>query len=184
VASAERYATELDALLGGQTTDVRQLLAWTLGWLAVSVRFKGGAIARLNGADELEIVAAFGQIDEVARKVKLRRGEGIAGNVVATGRAIYSPDLDRPAPVGAAAASRSVGTNRLIRSYVCAPLTRDGRVVGVMQIDSERPNAFGPEDIALFESVARALSLSGALAAWDGSGAVGLQAVDELARER
>ena len=163
--TAERYANELNALLG-RSTDARQLLAWTLGWLAVSVRFKGGAIARLNANDELEIVAAFGQIDEAARKVKLRRGEGIAGKVVATGRTIYSPDLDRPMALGAAAASRSVGTNRLIRSYLCAPLKSGDRVIGVMQVDSERPDAFSADDVALFESVATSLSLSGAFAGW------------------
>ncbi len=163
--TAARFANELSALLG-RSTDARQLLAWTLGWLAVSVRFKGGAIARLNAADELEIIAAFGQIDEAARKVKLRRGEGIAGTVVATGRTIYNPDLDRAGPPGAAAASRSVGTNRLIRSYLCAPLKSGELVIGVMQIDSERADAFSPDDIALFESVASTLSLSGALAAW------------------
>ena len=163
--TAERYANELSTLLG-RSSDARELLAWTLGWLAVSVRFKGGAIARLNGADELEIVAAFGQIDEAARKVRLRRGEGIAGTVVATGELIYNPDLDRPAAVRAAAASRTVGTNRLIRSYLCAPLKDQERVIGIMQIDSERADAFAPDDVALFSSVASALSLSGALAGW------------------
>ena len=163
--TAERYANELSALLG-RSTDARQLLAWTLGWLAVSVRFKGGAIARLNAADELEIVAAFGQIDEAARKVKLRRGEGIAGKVVATGRTIYNPDLDRSAALGAAAASRSVGTNRLIHSYLCAPLKSGDRVIGVMQVDSEQPDAFSADDVALFDSVATSLSLSGAFAGW------------------
>jgi GAF domain-containing protein len=159
------FATDLEGQLAS-ASDARQSLAWALGWLAGSIAFKGGAIARLNDADELEIVAAFGQIDEAARKVKLRRGEGIAGNVVATGRPIYSPDLDRPAPVGAAAASRSVGTNRLIRSYLCAPLKLGERVIGVMQIDSERPDAFSPDDIALFETVAATLSGSGAFAGW------------------
>jgi GAF domain-containing protein len=163
--TAERYAGELHALLD-RAADPSELLAWTLGWLAASVRFKGGSIARLGRDDELEIVAAFGLIDDAARKVKLRRGEGIAGNVVATGRTIYSPDLDLPAPVGAAAASRNVGTNRLIRSYLCAPLLLGGRVVGVMQIDSEHPNAFSPEDVALFEAVATTLSGSGALRSW------------------
>ncbi len=162
--TAERYADELSALLS-RSSDASQLLAWTLGWLAVSVRFKGGSIARLNAADELEIVAAFGQLDEAARKVKLRRGEGIAGTVVSTGQALYSPDLDRPAaPV--TAANRNTGTNRLIRSYLCAPLKDRERVIGVMQIDSERPDAFTPDDVALFEAVALTLSLSGALAGW------------------
>ncbi|HEV2250397.1 MAG TPA: GAF domain-containing protein [Candidatus Limnocylindria bacterium] len=162
--TARSYAAELQAQFAS-STDARQLLAWTLGWLAGSFRFKGGSIARLVG-DELEIVAAFGQIDEPARRVKLRRGEGIAGNVVATGRTIYSPDLDAPYPVGAAAASRNVGTNRLIRSYLCAPLASSGQVIGVMQIDSDHPSAFGPDDVALFESVAAALSESGALRSW------------------
>ena len=161
--TGERYTHELNELLG-RSNDAGQLLAWTLGWLAVTVRFKGGAIARLNSADELEIVAAFGQLDEAARKVKLRRGEGIAGSVVATGRAVYNPDLDRPATV--AAVGRSTGTNRLIRSYACAPLKNGERVIGVMQIDSDRAEAFTPDDVALFESVASALSLSGALTGW------------------
>jgi putative methionine-R-sulfoxide reductase with GAF domain len=159
------FATDLRVQLA-TSSDPRQILAWALGWLAGSIAFKGGAIARLNAADELEIVAAFGQIDEAARQVKLRRGQGIAGNVVATGQTIYSPDLDRPAPVGAAAASRSVGTNRLIRSYVCAPLKSGDRVIGIMQIDSERPDAFTAADIALFDSVAMTLSGSGAFAGW------------------
>ena len=158
------YATDLRADFGS-STDPRQLLAWTLGWLAGSLRFKGGSIARVTG-DELEIVAAFGQIDEAARRVKLRRGEGIAGTVVATGRLIYVPDLDAPQSGGAVAASRHVGTNRLIRSYLCAPLAVRGEVIGVIEVDSDRPNAFGPDDIALFESVAAALSGSEALRAW------------------
>jgi putative methionine-R-sulfoxide reductase with GAF domain len=162
--TARPYASELEAQFGS-STDPRQLLVWTLGWLATSVRFKGGSVARLT-ADELEIVAAFGQIDEAARRVKLRRGQGIAGNVVATGRTIYSPDLDAQRPVGAAAASRNVGTNRLIRSYLCAPLLSAGQVIGVMEIDSDQPDAFSPADVALFDSVAQALSLSDALQAW------------------
>ena len=40
------------------------------------------------------------------------------------------------------------------------------RALATMQIDSERSDAFGEDDIALFESVASALSLSGALAGW------------------
>jgi putative methionine-R-sulfoxide reductase with GAF domain len=162
------FAAELQVQFAS-STDPRQLLAWTLGWLAASVRFKGGSIARLSG-DELEIAAAFGQIDEAARRVKLRRGQGIAGNVVATGRTIYNPDLDAQRPVAAAAASRSVGTNRLIRSYLCAPLLSGGRVIGVMEIDSDRPNAFGPDDIASFELVAQALSRSEALRSWRSEG--------------
>lgn len=159
------FAEDLSVQLAG-AGDPRQALVWALGWLAGAIAFKGGSIARLNASDELEIVAAFGQIDEAARKVKLRRGEGIAGTVVATGRMIYNPDLDVRLPALAAAAGRNVGTNRLIRSFLCAPLVSDGVVIGVMEIDSERPNAFAPEDVALFGAVAEALSRSNALRAW------------------
>lgn len=88
--SEQRFTDELQQLLA-RSTEPQELLAWCLGWLSGSIRFKGGSIARLNGTDELEIVAAFGQIDEAARKVRLARGEGIAGAVVATGQAIYRP---------------------------------------------------------------------------------------------
>lgn len=159
------FAADLRVQLDA-SSDPRQALAWALGWLAGSIAFKGGAIARLNHDDELEIAAAFGQIDEAARKVKLRRGEGIAGTVVATGRTIYHPDLDRPVMAAPAASSRGVGTNRLIRSYLCSPLMIGDRVIGVLQIDSERPDAFTAEDIGLFESVAATLSGSGAFTGW------------------
>lgn len=160
--SEQRFTDELQVLLA-RSTEPRELLAWSLGWLSTSIRFKGGSIARLNAADELEIVAAFGQIDEAARKVRLARGQGIAGTVVATGKSIYRPDLDIAVPDGAPVAGRAVGTNRLIRSYLCAPLIADGKAVGVIQIDSDRPDAFDAEAVALFEHVARALSASGAL---------------------
>ncbi|MEA2662892.1 MAG: Nif-specific regulatory protein, partial [Chloroflexota bacterium] len=159
--TAASYAAELQAQYES-TSDPRQLLAWTLGWLAGSLRFKGGSIARLTG-DELEIVAAFGQIDEAARRVKLRRGEGIAGSVVATGQVIYNPDIASRTPGDTAAAGRDVGTNRLIRSYLCAPLVSGGQVIGVMQIDSDRTGAFDPDAVRLFGSVADALSASEAL---------------------
>ena len=118
-------------------------------------------MALLDDRDELVMVAAFGTIDDAARRVRLRKGEGIAGTVAATGRTIYAGDLDYAAPV--APAARSVGTNRLIRSYLCAPLTSRGRVIGVLQVDSDQPHAFTAEDIALFEEIVGEVANSDAL---------------------
>jgi GAF domain-containing protein len=44
------------------------------------------------------------------------------------------------------------------RSEIVVPIMRDGRVLGEIDIDSDRPAAFGPADQALLEAVADALA--------------------------
>ena len=47
-----------------------------------------------DGADELYIEASFG-LDAAGQQTRYRRGEGITGQVVATGKAIVVPDVNR-----------------------------------------------------------------------------------------
>jgi GAF domain-containing protein len=44
------------------------------------------------------------------------------------------------------------------KSEIVVPIMRDGRVFGEIDIDSDRPAAFGPDDRALLEDVAKALA--------------------------
>ncbi len=44
------------------------------------------------------------------------------------------------------------------KSEIVVPIMRDGRVFGEIDIDSDRPTAFGASDRALLESVARGLA--------------------------
>jgi L-methionine (R)-S-oxide reductase len=40
------------------------------------------------------------------------------------------------------------------RSEVVAPIVRDGRVIGVLDIDSDTLDAFGPEEVEVVERAA------------------------------
>ena len=132
------------------TLDLDTILQRTVERLEVA--FQGGAIALLNDDNELEIVATVGEIDDAARRVRLRVGEGICGWVVERGLPFLSNDTwneTRVQPAG-----RDIGTNRAIRSYIAVPLRTGGRVLGSLSVESEQLHAFTYEDVDLLEAVA------------------------------
>lgn len=124
--------------------DLDAILRAVLQVVGETIPLKGGSIALLDAQDELAIVAALGSLDGEARAVRIRRGEGIAGWVVEHGEPFLSPDLDRERRV--ALPTRNTGSNRLIRAYLAAPLIAGDQVIGVLQIDSEQPDAFDEAD--------------------------------------
>src|SRR5262245_46039587 len=132
------------------TLDLNTILTRTVQRLEVA--FQGGSIALLNDQNELEIVAAVGQIDSAARQVRLKIGEGICGWVVERGLPFLSNDTLHETRVTPAA--HDVGTNRDIRSYIAVPLRTGGRVLGSLNVESSQPNAFTYEDVDLLEAVA------------------------------
>jgi signal transduction histidine kinase len=132
------------------TLDLDVILARTVERL--KMEFQGGAIALLNEQRELQIVAAVGRIDDAARSVRLKVGEGICGWVVKEGLPFLSNDVRHETRV--APAARDTGTNRLIRSYIAVPLRTGGQVIGVLTVESDQLNAFTYEDVDLLEAVA------------------------------
>ncbi|MBK9712981.1 MAG: GAF domain-containing sensor histidine kinase [Kouleothrix sp.] len=132
------------------TLDLDTILTRTVERLGVA--FQGCSIALLSQQDELEIVAAVGQIDDAARGVRLRAGEGISGWVVERGIPYLCNDVQSEQRVPPAAIG--VGTNQLIRSYIAVPLRTGGRVLGSLNVESDQVNAFTYEDVDLLEAVA------------------------------
>jgi signal transduction histidine kinase len=132
------------------TLDLDTILTRTVERLEVA--FQGGVISLLNDQNELEIVATVGKIDSAARQVRLKIGEGICGWVVERGIPFLSNDTWTETRVIPAA--HDVGTNRQIRSYIAVPLRTGGRVLGVLSVESDQPNAFTYEDVDLLEAVA------------------------------
>ncbi len=132
------------------TLDLDTILTRTVERLGVA--FQGASIALLNGQNELAIVAAVGEIDDAARQVRLKIGEGICGWVVERGIPFLCNDTLSETRVSPAALN--VGSNRLIRSYIAVPLRTGGRVLGSLNVESDQPNAFTYEDVDLLEAVA------------------------------
>src|SRR5213076_1664989 len=79
--------------------------------------------------------AAVGLTDEEIARGKYALGEGITGNVVATGRPRIIPDLrnepdflNRSGRLGPESADRAL-------SYLCVPVKIEGRTVGALAVD-------------------------------------------------
>lgn len=72
--------------------------------------------------------------------------EGVCGAVAASGATEVVPDVRaRPGHIAC-----DINT----RSEVVAPIVREGRVVGVLDVDSNTVDAFGPAEVAAIEAAA------------------------------
>ncbi len=131
--------------------DMGAILEAVLTPLSGVMRFKGGSISLIeDGA--LTLTAARGLVDEAAWRVRVPVGTGISGWVAANGRPYRSDDLDAEDVVRPAA--RNVGANALIRSYLAVPLMAQGRVLGILQVDSAAHAAFTAEHEELLQAIA------------------------------
>jgi len=110
------------------------------------MRASSGSVALLNPTNDLlEIETAHGLAPDATR-LKLHRGEGITGRVVQTGRPLRVGDVS--------ADPRYVPVRPGVRSELAVPLEVGGEVRGVLNVDSDRPDAFSADDQALLEELA------------------------------
>ncbi|MFO1475717.1 MAG: GAF domain-containing protein [Verrucomicrobiota bacterium] len=110
------------------------------------MRASSGSVILINPTSGfLEIQAAQG-LPASAKNLKLRVGEGITGWVARTGS---------PARVGNVAEDpRYIMLRRHVRSELAVPLEVDKEVRGVLNVDSDRSNAFSEEDQELLQALA------------------------------
>lgn len=110
------------------------------------MRASSGSLALINPTTSFLEIHAAQNLSSTARKLKLRVGEGVTGWVARHGQ---------PARIGDVTGdSRYVNVRREVRSELAVPLEVDGEVRGVINVDSERINAFSSEDQALLEELA------------------------------
>ena len=87
---------------------------------------------------------------EATEHVRIPVGQGICGAAAATGRTEVVDDVN--------ADPRYLSCFPSTRSEIVVPIGHEGRVVGEIDIDSDRPAAFGEDDRALLERVALLIS--------------------------
>ncbi len=110
-----------------------------------SIEATGASLMLATGADDLlRIVAASGRENE--HKTPLRRGEGIAGHVLASGL----PEIVNNAPQD----PRFKPGRARIRSLICAPLRSKDRVFGVINLSTDGPGEYTTEDLTLLSTLA------------------------------
>ena len=105
-----------------------------------------GSVVLINPSTGFLEIHASQNLPASAARLMLRVGEGITGWVARAGR---------PARIGDVAQdSRYVAARRGVRSELAVPLEVDGEVRGVLNVDSDRTNAFSPDDQELLEELA------------------------------
>jgi len=106
-------------------------------FLRIAMKMTGascGSFILLNpNTGLLDIEASYG-ISLRARKVKLQLGEGITGWVATSGQAMRIPDvrLER----------KYVSINSKVRSELAVPVEQDGRILGIINLDSNTLDHF------------------------------------------
>src|SRR5262245_35238901 len=131
--------------LGREVTSVLnldELLAKIPQLIARLTRFNAFSVYLLDERrEELRIAYAVGYPDDIVASVRLRLGQGVVGAAVAEGHPMLVNDVrDDP---------RWVRTVPTAVSQLAVPLRRKGRVIGALNLLSERRDAFTSQDEAL-----------------------------------
>jgi GAF domain-containing protein/CheY-like chemotaxis protein len=111
-----------------------------------------------EGEGQLTIRASVGYSLEVARVVRLKVGEGLAGLVVQTGQPLIVESFQADSRVARHDAHPEVAE---IKSSVCAPLTTRERIIGTLSVDSvQQEGAFSAEDARLLSVLANQAAIA------------------------
>ena len=110
------------------------------------MRASSGSVILINPTTGFLEIHASQNLPASAGRLKLRVGEGITGWVARAGK---------PARVGDVAQDlRYVPARRGVRSELAVPLEVNGEVRGVLNVDSDRKNAFTLDDQELLQELA------------------------------
>jgi signal transduction histidine kinase len=128
------------------TLDAQEALQLILKEAVRLMRASSGSMVLLNPTNGLlEIHASHGLSAEAAR-LKLPMGAGLTGWVARTGKAARVGDVTQD--------RRYVMVRPEVRSELAVPLEAKGQVRGVLNVDSDLPEAFTADDQELLEALA------------------------------
>ena len=140
-----RYRLLLD--LARDVTGARELttvLDRTFAALRQVIDFTGGSVQLLDDTDHLRLAATDPPATPEALAMRVPLGQGVGGAIALTGEPRYLPDIAADAAVTDERRRKSVSNG--VRSWFGVPLITDGRVIGLLQIDSVEPDAWDEPD--------------------------------------
>ncbi len=134
--------------------DLLRVLRSTIAYDAAGVFVLNRAVPLLHRGDP-NLIAGMVQVGfdhPRADDPMLRSGRGIIGHVIHTGATANVPDvLQDP---------RYVAGRQLTRSELAVPVVSESGVIGCLNVESDRPAAFSPDDAELLEFFASAAAVS------------------------
>lgn len=128
------------------TLDSQEALNLILREAVRVMRAASGSVALINPTDGLLEIQASQGLPADARDMRLRVGQGITGWVARTGKPARVADVR--------ADRRYVLVRPEVRSELAVPLAVAGETRGVLNVDSDREDAFSAADQELLEALA------------------------------
>ena len=128
------------------TLDSQEALQLIVSEAVRVMRASSGSLVLINPTTGFLEIHAAQNLSSAARKLKLRVGEGITGWVARHGRPARSGDVTQD--------KRYVSVRRDVRSELAVPLEVQGEVRGVINVESDRINAFSADDQELLQELA------------------------------
>ena len=128
------------------TLDSQEALQLIVSEAARIMRASSGSLALINPSTGFLEIHAAQNLSSAARKLKLRVGEGVTGWVAQTGKVARVGDVTQD--------KRYVSIRRDVRSELAVPLEVRGELRGVINVDSERVDAFSEDDQELLQELA------------------------------
>lgn len=129
------------------TTNSKVLLRRILREAVKETKATSGTIALLGPeAQHLEIQVATAMDQKQARQLRLRVGEGVTGFVAKSGRPLRISDVSK--------APMYVALRTGIASELAVPLRVEGKLIGVLNVDSTKGDAFSADDEELLSAIA------------------------------
>jgi sigma-B regulation protein RsbU (phosphoserine phosphatase) len=142
VSAAITLTLDLDQLLANVGEIVQKVLPYDLF-----------AILLYNDRrQDLRIRYAVGHRDEVVRNLSIALGEGITGIAAASREPLLVADVRNDA--------RYLNTVDAVRTELAVPMTARGKLVGVIDMQSARVNAYSEYDRALMRLIATRVSIA------------------------
>ncbi len=128
------------------TLDSQEALQLIVSEAVRLTRAASGSVALINPTSGFLEIHASQNLPTSSSRLKLRVGEGITGWVARTGK---------PARVGDVTHDpRYIVARRSVRSELAVPLEVNGEIRGVINVDSDRKDAFTADDQELLEELA------------------------------
>ncbi len=122
------------------------------GVLAMVAPAEGALVGLVSAEHALRYVCGAGSLARFVGE-RLPLDGSMSGQAIRTGRTLVAHDTETDEVVNRDA-TRAFG----VRSSVCVPLIQDTQRLGVLNVGSSVPHAFGPRDVALLSELAEFMS--------------------------
>ena len=128
------------------TLDSQEALQLIVSEAVRLMNASSGSVVLINPTSGFLEISASQNLPGAARKIKLRVGEGVTGWVARHGKPARVGDVTQDV--------RYVAARRGVKSELAVPLEVNGETRGVINVDSDRADAFSADDQDLLEQLA------------------------------